>query len=127
MAKEGARWAVSQGFGNSDDIEHIEEKGCIQDADPELISSRAIERGLPEIGTLGSGNHFVEIDVVEEIYDEKAASILGLSKGQIMLQVHTGSRGFGHQICDDYIKVMLKALQKYGISVPDQQIGRAHV
>ena len=122
LLKQGARWSVSQGYGQQADIEHIEEKGCIPGADPALISPRAIERGVPQIGTLGSGNHFLEIDVIDEIYDQDAAEQLGLHKDQIMVQIHTGSRGFGHQVCDDYIKVMMKALQKYHIEVPDQQL-----
>ncbi len=122
ILQKGAQWAVRQGYGTQDDLECIEENGCIAAADPDLISERAIERGLPQIGTLGSGNHFLEIDLVEEIYDAKIASILGISKDQIMVQIHTGSRGFGHQVCEDYIKVMTKALHKYQIEVPDRQL-----
>lgn len=119
---QGAKWAISKGYGRPRDLEYIEENGCIQGADPELISDRAMERGLPQIGTLGSGNHFLEVDIVEEIYDEHAATVLGFSKGQIAVQVHTGSRGFGHQVCEDYIKLMKKALHTYHIEVADPQL-----
>jgi tRNA-splicing ligase RtcB len=122
LLQQGAKWAVSQGYGTKEDLEHIEDDGCIAGADPDLVSDRAVERGLPQVGTLGSGNHFVEVDMIEEIYDQKAAAELGLKEKQVMVQVHTGSRGFGHQVCDDYIKVMMKALQKYHIEVPDPQL-----
>ncbi|NUM33527.1 MAG: RtcB family protein [Candidatus Brocadiae bacterium] len=122
ILEKGAKWAISQGYGSQDDLDHIEENGCIAGADSELVSPRAKERGLPEVGTLGAGNHFLEIDVITEIYDKQAAASLGLSQGQIMVQIHTGSRGLGHQVCDDYIKVMSKALNKYKIQVPDPQL-----
>lgn len=119
---QGAKWAISHGYGKQEDLEFIEENGCIANADPDLVSSRAIERGLTQIGTLGSGNHFLEVDEVVEIYDPVAANVLGLSLGQIAIQIHTGSRGFGHQVCEDYIKVMTKALHTYNIEVPDRQL-----
>ena len=86
------------------------------------MSDRAIERGLDQTGTLGSGNHFLEVDVVEKIYDEFAANIFGLFEGQIVLQIHTGSRGLGYQICDDYLKILVKAEKKYGFNLPDKQL-----
>jgi tRNA-splicing ligase RtcB len=119
---KGAAWAAEQGFGRETDLEHIEEKGCIQGADPSLISARALERGRAQLGTLGSGNHFVEIGYVEEIYDEKVASTLGLFPEQVTIIVHTGSRGLGHQVCDDYIKTLMRSTQKYGIDLPDRQL-----
>lgn len=119
---KGAQWAVEQGFGKWEDLEHIEEGGCIKGADPDLVSEKALERGRAQLGTLGSGNHFVEVGFVEEIYDEKLAQALGLFKGQITVIIHTGSRGLGHQVCDDFIKVMNKAVQKYGIELPDKQL-----
>lgn len=122
VAKEGARWAVSQGFGKREDLERIEDGGKIEGADPEAVSEKAYERGKDQLGTVGSGNHFVEIGVVEEIYDEKLAQAFGLFKGQITILIHTGSRGFGYQICDDYIREMLKASEKYGIYLPDRQL-----
>jgi tRNA-splicing ligase RtcB len=119
---QGARWAVEQGFGTPGDLEHIEERGAIAGADPEVISERAIERGRAQLGTLGSGNHFLEVQMVEEIADEAAARALGLFPGQVTVSIHTGSRGFGYQICDDYIRVMRQASRKYGIELPDPQL-----
>ena len=119
---KGARWAVEKGFGYADDLAHIEEHGAIPDADPDIISDHALERGRPQLGTLGSGNHFVEIDYVEEVYDNAIAEALGLGKDTITISIHSGSRGLGYQICDDFIKVMLKASQKYGIALPDKQL-----
>jgi tRNA-splicing ligase RtcB len=118
----GAGWAVKQGFGHEEDLKFIEERGCIEGADPSLISNRAIERGRPQLGTLGSGNHFVEVGYVDEVYDENAARVLGLFKDQVTIIVHTGSRGLGHQVCDDYIKILMKSTQKYGIELPDRQL-----
>ncbi|RKY89459.1 RNA-splicing ligase RtcB [candidate division KSB1 bacterium] len=119
---KGARWAVENGYGDEADLEYIEENGQMPHADPATISQEALKRGSPQLGTLGSGNHFVEIDFVEEIYDDKAARVFGLAKDQIVIIVHTGSRGFGHQVCDDYIRKMLQASQKYGIELPDKQL-----
>ena len=119
---KGAGWAVKQGFGYEKDLEFIEERGCIEGADPSLISNRALERGRPQLGTLGSGNHFVEVGYVDEVYDENTARALGLFKDQVTIIVHTGSRGLGHQVCDDYIKILMKSTQKYGIELPDRQL-----
>lgn len=119
---KGAGWAVTRGFGYEEDLEYIEERGCIEGADPSLISDRALERGRPQLGTLGSGNHFVEVGYVDEVYDENAARSLGLFQNQITIIVHTGSRGLGHQVCDDYIKILMKSTQKYGIELPDRQL-----
>jgi len=119
---KGAKWAVEQGYGSVDDLEHIEERGCIPNADPDFVTERAMERGMNQLGTLGSGNHFVEIGFVSEIYDYKLASALGLEEEQVTVIVHTGSRGLGHQVCDDYIKIMLQASNKYGIELPDRQL-----
>lgn len=120
--RNGARWAVEKGFGYPEDLLHIEEGGLIPDADPDIISSHALERGRSQLGTLGSGNHFVEIDYVEEVYDAGIADALGLGKDTITITIHSGSRGLGYQICDDFIKIMLKASQKYGITLPDKQL-----
>ncbi len=122
VLKEGAKWAVRRGFGDENDLAHIEAGGCIHGADPQAVSERAKERGKDQLGTLGSGNHFVEIQEVEEIYDEVAASVMGLFKGQMTITVHTGSRGLGHQICDDHIEIMLAASRKYKIELPDKQL-----
>ena len=119
---KGARWVVEQGYGDEKELEKIEEHGQMQGADPSTVSHKAIKRGLPQLGTLGSGNHFVEVQYVEETYDEKLAQRLGLFPGQITVSVHTGSRGFGYQVCDDYIRTMIQASQKYGIDLPDRQL-----
>ena len=122
VLQKGAPWAVDQGYGRWEDLEHIEEEGRIPDADPDLVSKKALERGRAQLGTLGSGNHFVEVGYVAEVYDEGAARTLGLAKDQVTVIVHTGSRGLGHQVCDDSIRVMLQAAQKYGIELPDKQL-----
>ena len=118
----GARWAIQQGMGRSDDLEHIEENGCLEGARPDHVSSRAIERGKNQLGTLGSGNHFVEVGFVDTIYDPEAARGLGLFDQQVTVTVHTGSRGLGHQVCDDFLKILLQASSKYGIELPDRQL-----
>jgi tRNA-splicing ligase RtcB len=120
--RKGVRWAVERGFGTAEDIEHIEEKGCIEGADPERVSERAMERGRAQLGTLGSGNHFIEVGYVAEVFDESIARTLGLWKDQVTVFVHTGSRGLGHQVCDDYIRVMMNASRKYQIELPDPQL-----
>ncbi len=122
VLKRGAQWAVERGFGSAEDIDHIEERGCIEGGDPDRVSEKAMERGRPQLGTLGSGNHFVEVGYVDEILDEAIARSLGLWKGQVTIIVHTGSRGLGHQVCDDYIRVMLDAAKKYQIELPDPQL-----
>jgi tRNA-splicing ligase RtcB (3'-phosphate/5'-hydroxy nucleic acid ligase) len=122
VLKEGARWAVKEGFGDASDLAHIEAGGTIAGADPDLVSEFAMNRGKDQLGTLGSGNHFVEVGYVEEIFDAALAAKLGLFPGQVTAIVHTGSRGLGHQVCEDYIKVMLKASAKYGIELPDRQL-----
>lgn len=119
---KGARWAVSQGYGRTEDLDYIEEAGCISGGNPDYVSERAHKRGQNQLGTLGSGNHFVEVGVVEEVYDETAARALSLHKGQVTVMVHTGSRGLGHQVCDDHIKLLLKASGKYKIALPDKQL-----
>jgi tRNA-splicing ligase RtcB len=119
---KGVGWAVKKGFGLEEDPEYVEERGCIQGADPDQISDRALERGKAQLGTLGSGNHFVEVGYVDEVYDEHAAKDLGLFLDQVTIIVHTGSRGLGHQVCDDYIKILMKSTQKYGIELPDRQL-----
>lgn len=123
----GSEWAIENGFGFQEDLQFTEENGKLKNADPEFVSDRAIERGLDQTGTLGSGNHFLEVDVVEKIYDEFAANIFGLFEGQLVLQIHTGSRGLGYQICDDYLKILVKAEKKYGFNLPDKQLACAPV
>lgn len=122
VLNEGAGWAVAQGFGDANDLAHIESGGALPGADPEAVSGRAKERGRSQLGTLGSGNHFVELQVVEEIFDEAAANAMGLFRGQIAVMIHTGSRGLGHQVCQDHVDLMLAASRKYRIEVPDRQL-----
>ncbi|MGB2629686.1 MAG: RtcB family protein [Candidatus Omnitrophota bacterium] len=119
---EGSKWAVGRGYGWPEDIDHTEECGTIEGADPSKVSQRAFERGKGQAGTLGSGNHFLEVQVVDEVYDEKIAEVFGIKKGLITLMIHCGSRGFGHQVCGDYAEKMVKLLSKYSISVPDRQL-----
>jgi len=119
---QGAAWAVENGFGSQEDLDKIEERGTLAGANPELISEHALERGRQQLGTLGSGNHFVEIGTVQEVFDETAAAVLGLRPKQVTLIIHTGSRGLGHQVCEDSIKIMLQASRKYGIELPDRQL-----
>jgi len=127
LLRNGSRWAVEHGFGDSSDIDFTEENGMLKNADPGTVSSRAIERGIDQVGTLGSGNHFLEVDVVEEIYNEKIASCFGLFPGQITVLIHTGSRGLGYQVCDDYLKILINAGSAYGFSLPDRQLACAPV
>ena len=127
VLEDGAKWAVKAGFGTPQDLETTEDGGAMERADPEQVSTRAIERGKQQLGTLGSGNHFLEIEVVEEIFDEKAARIFGLRKGQISVMIHSGSRGLGYQICDDYLALMVKHYQKTGIELPDRQLACSYI
>jgi tRNA-splicing ligase RtcB len=121
----GARWAVENGFGREDDLVRTEAGGALAGADPDAISHKAYERGQAQVGTLGSGNHFMEVDVVGDVFDERVAEAFGVFKGQIVVQIHCGSRGFGHQVCTDYLKTMQGALRRYGIEVPDRQLACA--
>jgi len=125
---KGASWAVEHGFGSKEDLEVTEEKGCMEGADPSKISDKAIKRGMPQAGTLGSGNHFLEVQVVKEIFDPEIASVMGINEvGQILVLIHTGSRGFGHQVCTDHLRVMEEAVSKYGIRLPDRQLACAPI
>ena len=119
---EGAKWAVDHGYGSSEDLETTEDQGKMGGADPDKVSDRAIERGREQLGTLGSGNHFLEIEVVEEIFDEKAASAFGLEKDQIAVLIHSGSRGLGYQVCDDYLARMVKHVNELEFPLPDRQL-----
>jgi len=122
ILETGSAWAVKNGYGIGDDLEHTEARGCLPGADSSLVSSHAKDRGTSQQGTLGSGNHFLEVQYIEEIYDDKIAEDWGLFKGQVTIMVHSGSRGLGHQVCTDYLKVMNRASQKYGIKLPDRQL-----
>ncbi|MGO9243247.1 MAG: RtcB family protein [Verrucomicrobiia bacterium] len=124
---EGAHWAVEHGFGESEDLEFIEEHGKLEDAEPSNITDRALERGKGQLGSLGSGNHFLEVQIVDEIFHENAADVMGLFLGQVTVMIHCGSRGFGYQVCDDYLKVLRGAPAKYGIHLPDRQLVSAPV
>ncbi len=123
VLESGARWAVDQGLGWEDDLEHTEAGGNLDFADPSKVSAQAKSRGKGQVGTLGSGNHFLEIQVVDEIYDEHSAKAMGIDHvGQVTVMIHSGSRGLGHQVCSDYIKAMTQAMRKYNIEVPDREL-----
>jgi tRNA-splicing ligase RtcB len=122
LLRDGARWAVAEGYGRQDDLSYMEEGGRLATADADLVSDRALERGLKQVGTLGSGNHFLEIGRVEEIYLQQTADALGLFPDQLVVLIHTGSRGLGYQTCEDSLKVMNQAMPKYGIALPDRQL-----
>ena len=120
---EGARWAVDKGYGVPDDLEMSEAGGRLPGADPDKVGARPKRRGAPQLGTLGSGNHFLEVQVVDEIFDAESARVMGVEQaGQVAVMMHCGSRGLGHQICDDYLKVMDGAVKSYGIELPDRQL-----
>jgi len=121
MAK-GARWAVEAGYGIERDLTRCEETGCMQQADFRAVSAKAHHRGLPQGGTLGSGNHFLEVQVVREIYDEAAAAAFGITQGQVCCMIHCGSRGLGHQVCTDHLRALEAATKKYHIVLPDRQL-----
>jgi tRNA-splicing ligase RtcB (3'-phosphate/5'-hydroxy nucleic acid ligase) len=119
---QGSRWAFKQGFASEADLRRTEESGCIEGADPDKVSVRARERGRPQLGSLGAGNHFIEIDLVEQVFDTTAASVMGLEVGYLALQIHCGSRGFGHQICTDYVEEFQGAVRRFGIHLVDREL-----
>lgn len=123
----GAKWAVDEGYGVKDDLVHCEENGSMKGADPSQVSVKARKRGRPQLGTIGSGNHFLEIQRVEEIFDEEKAKRFGLFNGQITIMIHCGSRGAGHQICTDHLEVLSRAVHKYCIEIPDKQLACAPI
>ncbi len=127
VLEEGAKWAVKAGFGLMEDLEATEDGGAIAGADSEQVSARALERGKQQLGTLGSGNHFLEIEVVQEIFDQSAAQAFGLRKRQIAVMIHSGSRGLGYQICDDYLALMVKHIGETQIELPDRQLACAYL
>jgi len=127
VLESGVEWAESRGYTDASDRERIESQGCLQGADAGKVSQRAMERGRNQLGTLGAGNHFVEVGVVDEVNDSRAADLLGLQKGGITVMVHTGSRGLGHQVCDDSLKRMPKTARRYGIELADRQLACAPV
>src|SRR5690606_35486125 len=122
VAREGAHWAVRQGYGEPSDIEHIEDRGRMDEADPDCVSDRAKERGYVQLGSIGSGNHFLEVQYVDRLFDQQAAQSFGLAENQIVILIHTGSRGYGHQICTDYVRIALESAARYGISLVDPEL-----
>ncbi|OYD13671.1 RNA-splicing ligase RtcB [candidate division WOR-3 bacterium JGI_Cruoil_03_44_89] len=124
---KGARWMVENGFGEPRDLPVLEEGGRLDGADPSKVSKRAIERGTPQLGTLGAGNHFLEIQVVDRVYDPGIAERFGLFEGEITCMIHTGSRGFGHQVCDDYLRICERVTEKYHIHLPDKELSCAPI
>ncbi|MCJ7423126.1 RtcB family protein, partial [Candidatus Bathyarchaeota archaeon] len=126
VALEGVEWAISHGYGWNDDAKHCEENGTMSSANPDKVSLNAKRRGMPQLGSLGSGNHFLEIQSVDKIFNVAVAKQFGIfNEGQVTIMIHTGSRGFGHQVCSDYIHVMERAVQKYGITIPDRELACA--
>jgi tRNA-splicing ligase RtcB len=122
VLKEGSRWALKNGYASERDLSRTEEGGCLDGAAPARVSPRAKSRGRGQLGSLGAGNHFIEIDVVDQIYDSKAAASMGLHAGCLVVQIHCGSRGLGHQVCSDYVKDFQGAVQRYGITLPDREL-----
>jgi tRNA-splicing ligase RtcB len=122
LLHQGAKWAVKAGYARPEDVERTEESGRLDAADAVVVSDRAWKRGIGQVGTLGAGNHFIEVDLIEEVYDEEAAAAMGLVKGRVAVQIHCGSRGFGHQICTDYVRRFQETIHKYGITLPDREL-----
>jgi tRNA-splicing ligase RtcB len=122
VCREGAGWAQGRGWASAEDLACSEEGGCIDGADPTCVSPRAKERGRPQLGTLGAGNHFLEIDVVDQVFHPQAAQAMGLQTGHLVLQIHCGSRGFGHQVCSDYVAELQPVVRRYGIQLPDREL-----
>ncbi len=122
VLRDGSRWALRNGFASQADLSRTEEGGCLEKADPTKVSDRAKSRGREQIGSLGAGNHFIEVDVVDEIFDETAANVMGIYKGYLTIQIHCGSRGLGHQVCTDYVQQFQGAVKKYGIELPDREL-----
>ena len=119
---DGSRWALKNGYASEADLARTEESGSIQGADPGMVSDRAKTRGREQVGSLGAGNHFIEVEVVDEVFDEEAANVMGIHKGCLTVQIHCGSRGLGHQICTDYVQQFQGAIRKYGIHLPDREL-----
>lgn len=127
MLVEGVPWAVKEGYGVEGDALHCEEHGQMQDADAVPVSKRARKRGMPQAGTLGAGNHFLEVQVVDRVFDQEAAAAYGLEEGQVCCMIHCGSRGLGHQVCTDHLRTLESATRKYGVEIPDRQLACAPV
>jgi tRNA-splicing ligase RtcB len=127
MLLEGSSWAVGAGFGIDEDIRMCEQQGCMKEAETAAVSQKARQRGMPQSGTLGSGNHFLEIQVVKEVYQPEVARAFGISAGQVCIMIHCGSRGLGHQVCTDHLRTLEAATRKYGITLPDRQLACAPI
>jgi tRNA-splicing ligase RtcB len=127
VLEKGPRWAVEHDMGSEADLDHTEERGCLAGADPDAVSVRAKQRGKPQLGTLGSGNHFIEVQYVDEVFDEKTASQYNLSKDRIVVLIHTGSRGLGHQVCTDYVGQLDEAMRRFDLHLPDRQLACAPI
>ncbi|MFN3822214.1 MAG: RtcB family protein, partial [bacterium] len=127
VMRAGARWVVEYGLAVPEDLEHMEEGGCLEGSDPSLVSERARERAERQLGTLGSGNHFLEVQEVKEIYHPEAAQTFGLFPGQVVVMIHSGSRGLGHQICDETLKIMQGVVRREGFNLPDRQLACAPI
>jgi tRNA-splicing ligase RtcB len=127
VLQQGSQWAVRRGLGEPEDVEHTEDRGCLDSADPGQVSDRALQRGSNQLGTLGSGNHFLEVGVVETVYDARTADAFGLREGQVTLLLHSGSRGLGYQVCDDFLAFMNKHVRTLGIELPDRQLACAYI
>ena len=122
VLKEGSAWAVKNGYGRPEDLDCTEDRGCMEGADPGVVSERAMDRGRPQLGTLGSGNHFLEVGFVDEVYNPEVARVLGLRKDQVTVLIHSGSRGLGYQVCDDFLKKMGERVRQLGLELPDRQL-----
>jgi tRNA-splicing ligase RtcB len=122
VCEKGSQWALKRGFATQQDLRRTEENGCIPGANINKLSERAKKRGLPQLGTLGSGNHFIEIDLIEQVFDEETAKIFGLEQGNLAVMIHCGSRGLGHQVCSDAVQVFQKTIHQYGIKIPDREL-----
>jgi len=122
VCREGSRWALKRGFATEEDLRRTEEGGRLQGADPTKVSKRAKERGRPQLGSLGAGNHFIEVDLIDQVFDLEAAQVMGLAEGNLVVQVHCGSRGFGHQVCSDYVDEFQAAVRRYQIELPDREL-----
>jgi tRNA-splicing ligase RtcB len=127
VLERGAEWALSKGYAQRDDLERTESRGRIVGAQAGMVPQRAKERGRPQMGSLGAGNHFLEIDVVDEIYDAEVADVMGLSRDRVVVQIHCGSRGLGHEVCGQYIRALQDAPRRYGIDIPDRELVAAPV
>ena len=122
VCRRGSEWVLKQGMATEMDLQRTESGGCLEGADPEKISARARQRGMPQLGTLGAGNHFLEVGIVDEIFDQQAADIMGLNQGFLTVMVHSGSRGLGHQVCTDYVRLFQRVVHEYGIKLPDREL-----